>query len=852
MAGAPEGFSLCLSPGRRRLGHKHVPCIIASEPPKVEPRWKRLGVWLAGGSSLLYLASRFLPCTQPAWQGEIEDSYLQVLNTAFAGGWQFGRDLVFTYGPWGFLYAGHHPATHTLAAFAWLGLTLAFWVALWRAARRLWNNALIAWLWLMVVAAVSGLPIFVTRLDIGFKGFIVLLWLYAFFLDDRRPSVPQVALGICLGLLSLVKFSVLVDSTVIVALISLDAVVRHRRFPWISLVFAASVLLFWMAARQHLSCLGPYLRYSWLLTGGFSESMMLTGPKETGDICLFLAVAVLPCGVAGWFTWTQRRCFALFPLGGLAFLLFTAFKYGYVRHDGHELVAISQLLLLSLALPAVAVATGRQDSSRDNMAPAASLFPEQASPWLPRRGLLSLAPSLFALLLAASISSRYYRGGLLIPFLSTLAPRQLAAPARLLRGAAAARTDYENYLAGIRGGQSVGPFAGTVDTYPGNAAALLAQGLPYRPRPVMQSYQAYAPEFAELNASFLRGPRAPDNILFQLFPIDDHFPALDDGLSWPELLARYDVLQVTWSGVELRRSPVPRPWDLTPLMDLPVPLGQVVALPAVTDAVLWAKLDSPLTLTGIATTALFKPPILWLTVWTQEGRELRFRLVPGLARGGFVLSPLVQDCVSFGLLASEGGLRELNDHRVAALRLSADTGTGLTSSYESSARLQLFRLAYPGQDLGVVAGFRELTSLWRVIRRMVWLDADYQPQSVSLPGIGSVLRVAPRSAMQLSLEGPSPRLRLTFGVLARGPGDSQAVSPIVFRVSALAEDGGRVELWSRQLDPSAKASDQNKQQAVIDMHEANWSNLILETVPVRPEPGVGLLCYWGQIEAESQ
>ncbi len=61
-----------------------------------------------------------------------------------------------------------------------------------------------------------------------------------------------------------------------------------------------------------------------------------------------------------------------------------------------------------------------------------------------------------------------------------------------------------------------------------------------------------------------------------------------------------------------------------------------------------------------------------------------------------------------------------------------------------------------------------------------------------------------------------------------------------------------MELWSRQLDPSAKASDQNKQQAVIDMHEANWSNLILETVPVRPEPGVGLLCYWGQIEAESQ
>jgi hypothetical protein len=454
--------------------------------------------------------------------------------------------------------------------------------------------------------------------------------------------------------------------------------------------------------------------------------------------------------------------------------------------------------------------------------------------------------------LAASTFSRYYTGGLLSHFLTTLAPWQLAAPAKLLQGEAAVRKAYEGYLAAFRSNQPLGPLPGPVDTYPGNAAAILAQGLAYRPRPVMQSYQAYSPEFAELNAAFLRGPQAPESILFQLFPIDDHFPALDDGLSWPELLSRYDVRAVDWSGAILHRSRAPRPWRLVPLGSLPVLFGQVVPLPAVTNAVLWAKLDPTLTLVGRAASTLYKPPILWLTVWTQGGQQLRFRLVPGLARGGFVLSPLVQDSVSFGLLASAGGLRELDDSRVVAVRLSAETGTGLTSCYKSSARLELFRLECPGQELAVVVGFRELTSLWQALRRIVWLSADYPPQMVTLPGIGSVLRVAPRSAMQLPLIGGPARLRIAFGVFAGDPAKPQAANPEVFRVSALGEGGVRVELWSRQLDPSARESGQDKQQAVVDLSKAKSSELILETVPARPDQRGGPPCYWRQIEAEPQ
>ena len=132
------------------------------------------------------------------------------------------------------------------------------------------------------------------------------------------------------------------------------------------------------------------------------------------------------------------------------------------------------------------------------------------------------------------------------------------------------------------------------------------------------------------------------------------------------------------------------------------------------------------------------------------------------------------------------------------------------------------------------------------------LHADYRPELVSVPGVGSVLRVAPRTAMQFSLEGRPARLRLAFGVLAGDPANPEAANPVVFRVSALGEGGRRAELWSLQLDPSVRESGQKEQHAVVDLSKTKCSELILETVPARPEQRGGLLCYWRQIEAETQ
>ena len=62
--------------------------------------------WLAATTTLLFALCRFLPSGQPGGYNVVDDAYVRMLHFAFAEPLQFGKDIVFTFGPWGFLYGG--------------------------------------------------------------------------------------------------------------------------------------------------------------------------------------------------------------------------------------------------------------------------------------------------------------------------------------------------------------------------------------------------------------------------------------------------------------------------------------------------------------------------------------------------------------------------------------------------------------------------------------------------------------------------------------------------------------------------------------------------------------------------
>src|SRR5262249_31714943 len=159
---------------------------------------------------------------------------------------------------------------------------------------------------------------------------------------------------ISLALLSLVKNSILTVAIVTVLIVAADNVFRQRRFPWSVVQFGVGIFLFWVLAGQHLTGFGLFLRGASEIINGYTEAMMMGWHRtDEADILRFWGVAITVCALVGYVVCKQHRLFGLFPLLGFAFIIFAAFKHGYVRHDAHEVTATNLLLLAALLwLPA--------------------------------------------------------------------------------------------------------------------------------------------------------------------------------------------------------------------------------------------------------------------------------------------------------------------------------------------------------------------------------------------------------------------------------------------------------------------------------------------------------------------
>jgi hypothetical protein len=665
--------------------------------------WATAVRWLAASSALIYALVQFFPGT-PVSAPTIDGSWMQTMHVAFEQHWQFGRDIVFTFGPWGFLYGGYYPPTFVTSIIVWAMLAIVFWWAGWRVACHFSGNKLFSWLWLAGFIGLSGLiqdfqrdpsGVWVSGFigtagvpigqcfEIRSVAWVLLLLLLHFFVEDRPITVRQALLAVALGLLSLVKCTTLMEATVVIGVIAADNVFRQRRFPWIATLFAASILFFWIAAGQHLSLLWSFLLNSRQMTDGFTEAMQY-GVAETLFVICFLSVVTMLVALTGYVAWRRHRRFGMFPVAGMGAVLFLTFKHGYVRSDSiHETTAALSLLVAALACLAV-------------------MWPvlQREKKWSRQATLLLVAGILFVS--SFSFTSWFPNNGLLAQFVHTFSVRSILAPVKSLADTGRLQRTYDQNLATIRKQFPLQPIEGDADIYPWNQMALFAGGLSYHPRPVFQSYSAYTPELAELNAAHLRSDHAAGNILFEIDPLNGRYPSLDDGLSWPELLTRYDIADTNGTFLLLKRAAAPREYHLTPVEEKTIHFGETFTLPATTNATLWAEMEINKSMLGTVAEALYKPALLRLMVSLRDGRQIYFRLVPGEARGGFILSPLISDKKSFVSLASTDGWSNLSGLEVTAITISAATKSGSTLCYQSPVKLRLYRLDYPRQELNKV------------------------------------------------------------------------------------------------------------------------------------------------------
>jgi hypothetical protein len=485
-----------------------------------------------------------------------------------------------------------------------------------------------------------------------------------------RQALAVVPMLSALGLTPLVKGSLLLPYLASVAIPTAFLLYRARfrdALLWL-LIPVTATLTFWVLAGQSLAGFPGYLRGTILIISGYTEAMsttemILPGAIASGSVIVFLAISASILLLVGRTTQlTSASKWTLIVL--CAVFLLVVFKHCVIKVDNlpdafstpFVLIVIIGFLfmdrylvwLLSIVMVLAVVASVRNDRV---------LFKAVHDKF--GRGVTwggSKRPDILAFCLkqAAGAYTRttYKRTW------ETYSGAWDGLRSRVSGGNVLADR-FEKAKADIRSGDPVPALMGTVDVYTYDQSAILASNDKWDPRPVILSLNAYTPALARINEQHLRGPDAPDWVLFDLSTMFAHLPSLDDGMSWPALFDNYTFISYDGRFALLRKNKVIHASsNYDHISTGTYETGETVPVPKM-DGLMFAEVDLKPTLLGWIQSQLFRPPQLYITLHFGDGEIKKYRVISNEMVTGFLVSPFVSNTSEFvPLMSSNKGTED--------------------------------------------------------------------------------------------------------------------------------------------------------------------------------------------------
>ncbi len=596
----------------------------------------------------------FIPLAPSMPAHGLDTSWMFAMNQGVAQGLVFGRDIVFTFGPYASIYTKlYHPATDRLMVCGslFLGLSYALLLLLLGKGEKIYGLLLYG-IFLACLMDSRDALLFSYPLMIALAVYrMTLPDDHALQLHLAKPLEYSVTLLFApLGLLPLIKGSLLPISGITAVLCFAIFWRRGNKAPACMAVSIPAITCvgLWRFSGQPISALPNFFWSMRQIISGYTDAMSF--PGNVWECVLYVLASALIILVIAW-TSRGPKSSTWFLCISYAFFLFIAFKAGFIRHDPwHNVIAGTSLLAAALLL----------------------IF------------VLGEKPSLLPLAMAVLVWA-YIGHGTVQTTAEDISVNLRGTFGRAFQGARTRlrkngdlQKQYDARNAAIRKEFPVPRMSGTTDIYSFNQSWILASENTWAPRPVTQSYSAYTPELAKLNLRHLQGANAPDNILFRVEPIDGRLPSLEDGLSWPALIKGYSLRNLEGQSAYLRKRTtenknVAGVEDV--LYDARHELGEEVTLPESNDP-LFANIDIQPTLLGRALSALYKLPELQITMRLRDGRVINYRVISNMMKTDFLITPLVQNTEEFALFA-EGGSKYLTANEVKSITISSEDQRGL-------------------------------------------------------------------------------------------------------------------------------------------------------------------------------
>ncbi|RME67519.1 MAG: hypothetical protein D6781_13020, partial [Verrucomicrobia bacterium] len=706
----------------------------------------------------------------------LDPSWQTVLSFAHLADLEFGKQLIFTMGPWGWLGA------HFLVPDAVTGKLI--WNVL---GRGLMVAAIVAFglqlpgrqRWTLYGAVLLFSAFFPDTLPFLAVTAATLLWL----LPHRNPEWPTALAIVGLALLAHFKFTytLLIFAAIGTAAVSCLWERRPVRAGVIVGGFALAYVGWWLAAGQPLIRLVSYWRHSLEISRGYGPAM---GQDEAFGVFLagVTALAATAAFLAECLRKAETRSRTWPALAYLAAAVVLTWKHGFIRADGHVVGFFAFVLLLAVALPA---------------------WFRPARKWHWFEGCVVIC------LLGTGLAMPAWLKGTV-----SLAINRLAANTKTIVTMPALPGEYREAFA--RQGHTLGlpevrEVVGdaSIDLMGHEQARLLLGGFNYAPRPVFQSYSAYTPLLLARNLRFFQSSRAPEYAAVKIQTIDNRHPMGDDSLALMELARRYEPVRLFDDLLLMRaRATTPAAPDFPRVKQavVNVALGETITLPAHEGHAQWIQITGYLTAMGKLRSMALRPPALHMVVTDQTGTETRHRVVLPAAAEGFLLNPYIASAGDFAAFLEGRAVREVRSIRFEPARPDQaefwqGVGVRISSLPEFPVRFA---------DLGDLLVLNGITD-----RKPTHIEARFPARIIKGP-LWSEVEVHAPGEISFEAEGArfvSGNFRIREGAYT-GEGKTDGAE---FVIEAVRADGTSDVVFYRFLQPLSHPEDRGMQDFLVEL-----------------------------------
>ncbi|UJB20230.1 MULTISPECIES: hypothetical protein [Lysobacter] len=579
---------------------------------------------------------------------DIDPSWASVVTWGAEHGARWGQDIVFTYGPLGLLSPqfSYTPSMLLVAACGQVAFSALYAMLFAIACSALAPSSRLALLLIVVWFGTvwAGDVLWLTIYPIA----LIAMW-RAHEGAFRHSAWIAIAAGAACAIPWLIKFSLF--PLWIAWLISAPiAMTKYVRTGLLSVGSSAiTALMLWWLTGHDLADLPTHLERSFQVAIGYSHAMQRPGPEWTdtiGFVTLALALAALALAFArSRLGWPQRIAFFMLAAATVGL----SFKAAFTRVDTVHLFIFFPTAATVLVLLGIFVHSNglRRFTTAAAVACAAGAF-----------ALPSIRPDqkLFLAIGAPAVDTSIQRALDLVLF----APRTeyLSRNTRELR--ADASMPQTRQLVG----------RDPIDIISVGQGVLFLNQLNYRPRPIFQGYSAYTPELAAMNRDFIVSSRGPQWVMLDLRAIDGRLPMSEDPLAMLQVIQTYRP-RLSERGLLLMQRNASARATAKPLGEAQGRLDEFVVVPSRPGQALALSIDIEPTAWGRAAGALHRSPRLYIDLELGDGTQRSYRIVPGAARAGFLLSPLIENTQSlWNWLATD------KSERVVRLRLRGESWLG--------------------------------------------------------------------------------------------------------------------------------------------------------------------------------